>query len=193
VFVLTDEQKIREENVSVLLSEMLEEVGISNLSLLNLGGIPDIYVLFGGVRLILETKEQGHRAELVRQLKDRLNRNMCEVAMGLEYPSSLVSSGLESPTTKVVRNRLRSTTMIAICYSHGVTEERLVFDETNVSVLSLPELLTRATSEVLPYKELDTAIDKVKQSVEKFASSLKALHESRNIADQIREVLELGE
>jgi hypothetical protein len=193
VLVLTEEQKVREETVSVLLSEMLEEAGISNLSLLNLGGIPDIYILFGGVRLILETKEQGQRAELIRQLKDRLNHNMCEVAIGLEYPSSLVSSGLEPPTTKVVRDRLRSTTLIAMCYSHGSTEERLVFGETKVSIPSLPELLTRASSEALPYKELDIAIDKVRQSVEKFASSLKGLHESKNIADQIREVLELGE
>ena len=191
--VLTESQRVREETVSVLLSEMLEEAGISNLSLLNLGGIPDIYVLFGGVRLILETKEQGQRAELISQLKNRLSHNMCEVAIGLEYPSSLVSSGLELPTTRVVRDRLRLTRLIAMCYSHGSTEERLVFGETHVTVASLPELLTRASSEALPYKELDVAINKVRQSVEKFASSLKGLHESKNIAGQIREVLELGE
>jgi len=33
--------KIREETVSVLLSEILEEAGVTNVSLLNIGGKPD--------------------------------------------------------------------------------------------------------------------------------------------------------
>lgn len=187
---MPDEQKVREETVSVTLSGLLEGLGIPNRSLLNIGGIPDIYVLFSGIRVIVETKEHGHRAELIHQLKERLQQNMCDLAVGLEYPSDLVSG---APTTDMVRTRLLSTSLVAICYAHGSTEARTVFDQTRTSVQLLPELLTRASSEVLPNKELDVAIHKIRETIEKFASDTKSIEGSKSVANKIREVLEFGE
>ncbi len=100
--------KVREEVPSIVLSEMLGDVGISNVSLLNLGKVPDIYLLVGGVRVIIETKEQGQRAELDKQLRQRLELDLCEVAIGLEYPTELVLGTFAPPTPQDVRKKLRT-------------------------------------------------------------------------------------
>jgi hypothetical protein len=185
-----EDHKVREETVSVILSEILSERGIANQSLLNLGDVPDIYVLFSGIRLVLETKEQGNRAKLLEQLKDRLRKNICDLAIGLEYPRSLVEG---SPSTLTVRKRLLKGDLVAICYAHGPMEPRRIFEGSKTSVQSLPELLTRAASEVLPDHDLLIAIHRIRDSIEQFASGIGTEIEAKNIAKKVREVLEFGE
>lgn len=121
--------KIREETVNVLLSEILEETGVTNVSLLNIGGIPDIYLLIRGIRVIIETKEVGHRTQLPKQLQGRLEKNMCDLGVGLEYPLSLVTGNLFPPTTKDVRKRLITGSLYSIGIGQGTEDYRVLFEK----------------------------------------------------------------
>ncbi len=185
--------KIREEVPSIVLSEMLGDVGISNVSLLNLGKVPDIYLLVGGVRVIIETKEQGHRAELDRQLKQRLELDLCEVAIGLEYPTDLVEGTLAPPTPQNVRKKLLNIFLVSRSYAQGGAEPRLLFEDIRTKVAELPELLARAASEALPDQDLEKAIAMVRDSVEMFSDSISTLPKAKVISENIKKELDVGE
>ena len=79
---------------------------VSNHSLLNIGGIPDIYLLLRGIRIIIELKEEGNTSQLIVQLQSRLSKNMCDLAVSLEYPTEIVSNVLALPTAIIVKKRL---------------------------------------------------------------------------------------
>jgi hypothetical protein len=50
---MTEGLKVREENVSVILSGLLEERGVPNVSLLQVTKVPDIYLVWSGTRVII--------------------------------------------------------------------------------------------------------------------------------------------
>lgn len=186
------QNKIREENVSVLLSEILQETGVTNISLLNLGGIPDIYLLIRGVRVVVEIKEEGNSAALQKQLEGRLEKNICDLGVGLEYPSSIVTGKLSPPTTKEVRKRLMSELLRARGLAHGATGCRVVFQDSYVRAPELPELLASIAGEVMPAAEIESVITKVRETIMDFAKGISTLPNVDFLAKSIMEELELG-
>jgi hypothetical protein len=185
--------KIREETVSVLLSEILEEAGVTNVSLLNIGGIPDIYLLIRGIRVIVETKEEGHRAELQKQLQGRLDNNMCDLGVGLEYPRSVVTGSLSPPTTRDVRKRLMSESLYSIALGQGAEGYLVIFEKESVRASELPELLSSVAGEILPISEVEKVIDEVRDAISYFTRNVSTLANSKYLAELIMEELELGQ
>jgi len=184
--------KIREETVSVLLSEILEEAGVTNVSLLNIGGIPDIYLLIRGIRVVIETKEEGHRTELQKQLQGRLDKNMCDLGVGLEYSRSIVTGSLSPPTTKDVRNRLMAESLYSIGIIQGAEGYQVIFEKESVRASELPELLSSVAGETLPIAEVEKVIDKVRDAISYFTTNVSTLTNSKYLAELIMEELELG-
>lgn len=184
--------KVREESLSVILSEILEETGITNLSLLSMGKVPDIYMLLKGVRIIIETKETGKRKELEDQMTERLERNMCDIIVGLEYPIDFVKGQFTPPTTKAIRKNLMTKRVLVHALAQGVTGPKPLFEDLAIKVPELPELLSEIATQSLLDEELDEAIERIRSSVKRFVDAISELDASQSIAESIREELEIG-
>lgn len=186
------QNRVREETVSVLLSEILQETGVTNISLLNLGGIPDIYLLIRGVRIVVEIKEEGHSAALQRQLEERLEKSICDLGVGLEYPTSIATGKLSPPTTKEVRKRLMSELLRVRGLAHGAAGYRVVLQDSYVRAPELPELLASIAGEAMPAGEIESVIDQVRDTILNFSKGISLLPNADFLAKSIREELELG-
>ncbi|MEM3731386.1 MAG: hypothetical protein QW667_05175 [Candidatus Bathyarchaeia archaeon] len=81
---------LREENFNVVLAELLTERGLKALGevvLRKKGGRPepDVLIELNGVRIVIEGKKLGMWDTLVEQCKDRLDNNVCDLCVMVEY------------------------------------------------------------------------------------------------------------
>lgn len=84
------DESIREENFNVVLAELLTERGLKALGevvLRRRGGRPepDVLIELNGVRIVIEGKKLGMWDVLVEQCKDRLDNNVCDLCVMVEY------------------------------------------------------------------------------------------------------------
>ncbi|MEM2322862.1 MAG: hypothetical protein QW657_06635, partial [Candidatus Bathyarchaeia archaeon] len=80
----------REENLNVMLAELLAERGLRALGelILRRGGRrpePDVLIELNGVRIVVEGKRPGAWNDLVRQCEERLDNNVCDLCVMVEY------------------------------------------------------------------------------------------------------------
>ncbi|MFB6281327.1 MAG: hypothetical protein ABEH40_04860 [Haloferacaceae archaeon] len=87
--------------VHAALAELIEEHGARNASLVRIdaGGVPDVYLVERGVRVVLSAEPAGRRGALIDRMADRIDRGACEVAVGLVVPSGIAGSGSD-PTVE---------------------------------------------------------------------------------------------
>lgn len=81
---------LREENFNVLLAELLTEKGLKALGevVLRKKGArpePDVLIELNGVRIVIEGKKVGMWDALVEQCKERLDNNVCDLCVMVEY------------------------------------------------------------------------------------------------------------
>ncbi|MEM3055351.1 MAG: hypothetical protein QXM52_06580 [Candidatus Bathyarchaeia archaeon] len=81
---------LREENLNVILAELLTEKGLKALGeviLRRKGGRPepDVLIELNGVRIVIEGKKPGMWDTLVEQCKERLDDNVCDLCVMVEY------------------------------------------------------------------------------------------------------------
>jgi len=81
---------VREENLNVMLAELLAEKGLKALGeviLRKKGGRPepDVLVELNGVRIVIEGKKPGMWDTLVANCQDRLDNNVCDLCVMVEY------------------------------------------------------------------------------------------------------------
>jgi len=81
---------LREENLNVVLAELLAERGLKALGevvLRKRGGRPepDVLIDLNGVRIVIEGKKPGMWEALVEQCKERLDNNVCDLCVMVEY------------------------------------------------------------------------------------------------------------
>jgi len=81
---------VREENLNVTLAELLAERGLKALGevILRKRGArpePDVLVELNGVRIIIEGKKPGMWDTLVANCQDRLDNNVCDLCVMVEY------------------------------------------------------------------------------------------------------------
>jgi hypothetical protein len=81
---------LREENLNVVLAELLAERGLKALGevvLRKKGGRPepDVLIDLNGVRIVIEGKKPGMWDTLVEQCKERLDNNVCDLCVMVEY------------------------------------------------------------------------------------------------------------
>lgn len=81
---------LREENLNVILAELLTERGLKALGeviLRKRGGRPepDVLIELNGVRIVIEGKKLGMWSILVEQCEERLDNNVCDLCVMVEY------------------------------------------------------------------------------------------------------------
>lgn len=81
---------LREENLNVTLAELLAEKGLKALGevILRKKGRrpePDVLIELNGVRILLEGKKPGMWDSLVTQCTERLDDNVCDLCVLIEY------------------------------------------------------------------------------------------------------------
>jgi len=187
--------KVHEDVVTIELSKLLYDHGLINRALSLMGSIPDIYMVIGGIRVILEVKEEGEERALEIQLKKRLNENLCDLAVGIIYPSRVVEGALVPPTPKEVRERLLNEKLSVFAFAPSINDLKTLLKGSKYNVSQLPGLLIRIAHEAIPDEEVNEATDKIKEVILKFSNQLSTLREDRvrSIAEKIREVLEAVE
>ena len=100
---------VREEALNVLLAELLTERGLKALGeVLLKKGRPDVLLDVNGVRIIIEAKKSGKRAELRKNCEARLDKGMCDICVMVEYVQLNVNS--ISPTIKDLKKALLNGT-----------------------------------------------------------------------------------
>ena len=80
----------REESLNVMLAELLAERGLKALGeviLRRRGGHPepDVLIELNGVRIVIEGKKPGAWEALIEQCKKRLDDNVCDLCVMVEY------------------------------------------------------------------------------------------------------------
>jgi len=81
---------LREENLNVMLAELLAEKGLKALGevILRRRGRrpePDVFIELNGVRIVIEGKKLGMWDALVQQCRERLDNNVCDLCVMVEY------------------------------------------------------------------------------------------------------------
>jgi hypothetical protein len=81
---------LREENYNIILAELLTERGLKALGevILRKKGRrpePDVLIELNGVRIVIEGKKLGMWDVLVDQCKERLDNNVCDLCIMVEY------------------------------------------------------------------------------------------------------------
>jgi len=85
---------VSEPAVNVELAHLLDKKGLRALGEVRIHesrARPDIYLTLNGVRIILEGKFEGPSVleALERQCRERVEQNLCDVAIGLVYPKPI--------------------------------------------------------------------------------------------------------
>jgi hypothetical protein len=182
--------KVGEQVPTIELARLLEDYGLPSPALPHFNGIPDIYLVWGGLRVIIELKEAAYESQLRDQLDDRLVRRVCDLGVGILYPPSLITGALTAPTPRDIERRLPKTDLKVFALAPAGLGSREIARATRCRPSQLPELITRYAAEAMPIAELEEAIDKVAAAVTSFAINIQSISGSQQTATRIREVLE---
>lgn len=187
----TPGNKVGEQVPNVEMARLLESYGLPAPALVLFDGlIPDLYMNWRGVRIVIELKEEAYEKQLRLQVEKRLMQRVCDLAVGITYPEDLVMGALGPPTPMEVGRRLMSSEMKILAMVSAAKGAKEVAHLTRFHMNELPGLLTRYTSETMPESELKEAIQRVGEGVDSFVSRISAIPEKDTIASRIREVLE---
>jgi len=179
---------VREEVVDVVLTQILNDYGLEGASLQRFNQVPDIYLTYRGMRIIIEAKRADWRRQLETQLEDRLKDNLCDIAIGVLYPRDVVQrrrTEIAPPTPRQVRQRLTKTTLILLKKSSVDT----TFTVTVCSTAEIPELISRFTAGVIADEELDEAVERIGDSIGGFVAELITMEGVSRITREIEVIL----
>jgi hypothetical protein len=173
--------KVQEGVVDVALARILNDFGVGSAALVQFNGIPDVYLLSRGLRVIIEAKEQGREAQLHEQLLERVERNLCDVAIGITFPRSVVS-GLSAPSPQEVERRLQAIKLGFSAYRGGDPKPIPISEGRDCRLADLPELIASVASQAVPEGELERAVEDVRSAIDQF---VKAVQSSPSDAEAI--------
>jgi len=178
---------VSENVVNVQLADLLSKYGIPGVALLRLHKEPDVFIILRGVRVIIESKIEGNRSALVEQLSERIQEDLCDVAVGLLVPRGVIERGSTplGPTPIDVWRNLQSASLSGLVLVS--TSPRL--EEFSCSVAELAELLHEFCSRVLGGAELDRAVAAIKEGMKEFADHLLGLETIESICDSAERLL----
>ena len=191
---------LREESLNVMLAELLTEKGLKALGeviLRRRGGRPepDVLIELNGVRIVIEGKKPGMWDSLVEQCKKRLDDNVCDLCVMVEYADIKLAKLM--PNQLDVKNALLEGKFNVGFLSYvdragldrwlGITPKSEKYVE-----VSFNELLTyimSAYSKVVKEDIIGPVIKRMSEVLDKFATKVSA---AVNV-ERLKEVLELKE
>lgn len=181
--------KVQEGVVDVCLSRLLTEWGVGSAALVQFNGIPDVYLINRGMRVVLEAKEEGNEKALEEQLKDRIKRNLCELAIGIIFPRA-VTTGIVPPPPQEVEKRLGKAALSLLAVAQGTDGPTVIAPWRDCRLGDLPELIASLAGQAVPEGELDENVAKIKEAVSRFTQNMLGSENPEGIAKAIKEVLE---
>jgi len=191
---------LREENLNVVLAGLLAEKGLKALGevILRQRGRkqePDVLILLNGVRIVIEGKKPGKWDELVQQCQDRLDSNVCDLCVMVEYAS--MGTGSLSLTQSDVRRALLDGRFNVGFLSYidraglakWVGAPSKPEQYMDVGFDDLLTYLMSTYSKVVREDIVDPAVKRMDEVLGEFADSLST---EVNVS-RLKEVLEIGE
>ncbi|MDW8023649.1 MAG: hypothetical protein RMJ15_07945 [Nitrososphaerota archaeon] len=189
-----------EENLNVLLAELLAERGLKALGevvLRRKGGRPepDVLIELNGVRIVVEGKKPGMWDALVEQCAKRLDDNVCDLCVMVEYADiklrKLVPNQLDVKEA-LLRGRF-NVGFLSYVDRAGLERWTGVASKPEKYVdVSFDELLTylmRVYGRVVREDVIGPVIKKMNEVLDEFAKKVSTLVD----AERLKEVLELKE
>ena len=190
----------REENLNVMLAELLAERGLRALGelILRRGSRrpePDVLIELNGVRIVVEGKRPGAWNDLVRQCEERLDNNVCDLCVMVEYSNIKLDKLM--PSQLDLKNALLNGRFNVGFLSYvdragidkwlGVAPKPEKYD--NVSFNDLLAYIMSAYSRVVKEDILRPVIERINSVLNDFAERVSSVVN----VERLREVLELKE
>lgn len=173
---------VREENLNVELASLLVERGLGATAevKLHIGkkrNLPDILMLVNGVNVILEGKydSSSARESLKMQCKQRIDKGLAEISVGVVYDSDQITSGILIANQKQIRERLKKMILQAKIWS---LEQEALSESTDdagwnkVTVDELASVIRDAANNVASEDVLARAVERIERCVDKMALNL---------------------
>jgi len=191
---------LREESLNVILAELLTERGLKALGevILRKRGRrpePDVLIELNGVRIIIEGKKPGMWGSLVEQCEKRLDDNVCDLCVMVEYAdiklNTLMPSQLDVKNA-LLRGKfnvgfLSYVDRIGLDKWLGIT--RKLEKYAGVSFDDLLTYLMSAYSRVVKEDIISPVIERMSEVLDEFAERVST---EVNV-ERLKEVLELKE
>lgn len=189
---------LREENLNVMLAELLAEKKLKALGevILRKRGKrlePDVLIVLNGVRIVIEGKKPGMWNELVQKCQKRLDNNVCDLCVMVEY-ADIKTEGLSLTQSDIKQALLRSRFNIGfLSYIDRVGLDKWMVarpEPEQYSDVGFDDLFTYlmgAYSRVVREDIIEPVIKRMDEVLKEFASNLSAII---NI-ERLKEVLEL--
>ncbi len=182
----------REEVLNYILAEILRSYGLTaNPEIIEKGRMPDVIILVGGIKVILEGKLAGTGRALKKQAKERLRSGLADISVGVIYPegANLAESVDE------LRSGLESSRYDGYVFhwgSEGILEE--VFEDK--AIQELVSLLNRVyklyvRNDILRGKIED--IERIIGNLEGRAQQTSLFFQGTLVEKRLREALGLGD
>ncbi len=194
-------EKVREENLNVMLAELLAESGIKAIGEPILKRqMPDILVYINGIRVIIEGKYLGKRTELYRKACERIDKGLCEVVMMVEYVKLKQESQQQIyPHQKEIKKILRESLFNVgfVTYVDRIEsipelsgEKPPARFKENADFKELVASLMLVYDSIIKENVLDSVIEKMEEKISLFSE--KIMVDNPNI-ERLKGVLELSE
>jgi hypothetical protein len=173
---------VREENLNVELASLLVERGLGATAevKLHIGKqrkLPDVLMVVDGVNVILEGKydSSSARQNLRDQCRQRIDKGLAEVAAGIVYDASQISSGVLVVDQGQIRERLKKMPLVVRIWRLGQENEPETSDDIGWNTLTLDDLASSirdAANNVASEDILAKAVEKIESCVDRMALSL---------------------
>lgn len=192
---------VSEENLNVVLAELLAERGLKALGevILRKGSKrpePDVLIELNGIRIVIEGKKPGAWDTLVKQCEERLDNNICDLCIMVEYADVKLDEKL-FPSQLDIKNALLNGKFNVGFLSYadrigldrwiGTTSRHEKYEE-----VSFDDLLTYVMSaydRVVKEDVLGPVISRINEVLNNFAARISS---TINI-ERLKDVLELRE
>jgi hypothetical protein len=193
-------EKVREENLNVMLAELLTESGLKAVGeVIIRRKMPDVLIDINGVRVIIEGKHVGKRKELYENACGRIDNGLCDVVMMVEYVNLSFGKQIQiQMDQKGIKHALKMGTFNVgfLTYVDRVGLDKWIpeirkepeFYE-NVDFQNLVGYLMITYDTLIKEAVLDKVIEKMEEKISSFSS--RVIADAPNI-DRLKEVLELG-
>jgi hypothetical protein len=190
----------REENYNIMLAELLADKGLRALGEVILRGkgrpTPDVLIELNGIRIILEGKKAGAWEELVRNCEKRLDENLCDLCVMVEYAKVNLSGKLSPSQLDIKDAILKGRFNVGfMSYVERANLDRWIGKPFRPEVyrdVGFDELVTylmSAYGRVVSEDIIQPVIAKINQVLDSFSSGLASSVDP----ERLKEVLELSD
>jgi len=195
--------EVGEENLNVMLAELLADKGLRALGEVILRKSrgrpePDVLIDLNGVRIVIEGKKPGMWNELVRQCEERLDDNVCDLCVMVEYVNfeKLLNERLSLDQSYIKKFLLKGVYNVGfMSYIARVGLDRWLglpvkYEEyENVGFDDLLAYLMTAYNKVVGEDVIGPVIAKMKEVLDEFAKNTAPMVN----VERLKETLELRE